>query len=436
MRFHEIRSLRIGTFILMTGLVLVSSFGGAGHAQALSDDQKLKVRNDAYALLTLIEDQFAYRDQFEGGLIPVRAELESQIPFLNSRNDLIAFSQRAFHSLQDHHSITGSGLQDAYGLVPSFADLWIEKVGDRFLIEDVRKGSPALKAGVRPGCELNAIDGQSIADSIQTFVGPTGTAIDERREAYVARVLATGRRDRIRRLGLTCEDLSWTIELPNLYQARLKRDPGLVAAETRVVGQQTIGIVRFNDSLGLSQTIEAFDEAVNEFGAIDALVIDLRDTASGGNTLVARGILSRFVRQPSVYQRHILPNEERVYGVSRSWLEEVHPRGAQISVPTGVLVGRWTASMGEGLAIGFDALGVPVYGSRMAGLLGGITDHRLPETGILVKLTTEQLAHVNGTPREDFVPPNAFLYADAPGVDGGDTVLEAALSDLTKVDLE
>ena len=40
----------------------------------------------------------------------------------------------------------------------------------------------------------------------------------------------------------------------------------------------------------------------------------------------------------------------------------------------------------------------------MAGLLGAIYDHRLENSGLVIKLPTERLAHVNGTPRETFVP--------------------------------
>jgi carboxyl-terminal processing protease len=40
----------------------------------------------------------------------------------------------------------------------------------------------------------------------------------------------------------------------------------------------------------------------------------------------------------------------------------------------------------------------------MAGLLGAIYDHRLEHSGLVIKLPTERLMHVDGTPREQFVP--------------------------------
>ena len=60
--------------------------------------------------------------------------------------------------------------------------------------------------------------------------------------------------------------------------------------------------------------------------------------------------------------------------------------------------------MGEGLAIGLNAIGARVEGSRMAGLLGAIYDHRLERSGQVIKIPTERLYAVDGTPREHFVP--------------------------------
>lgn len=133
--------------------------------------------------------------------------------------------------------------------------------------------------------------------------------------------------------------------------------------------------------------------------------IDLTDTPSGGNTDVARAIMGWFVKRPTAYQVHNLPREARRNGIGRQWVEQVLPRAGKFHAgPVTVSVGRWTGSMGEGLAIGFDAIGARVVGGRMAGLLGAIYDYRLETSGLVIKLPTERLTAVDGTPREEFVP--------------------------------
>ena len=60
--------------------------------------------------------------------------------------------------------------------------------------------------------------------------------------------------------------------------------------------------------------------------------------------------------------------------------------------------------MGEGLAIGFAALGADVRGSMMAGLNGSVEDLPIGNTDLTIKLPTERLMTTEGQPREDYVP--------------------------------
>ena len=69
-----------------------------------------------------------------------------------------------------------------------------------------------------------------------------------------------------------------------------------------------------------------------------------------------------------------------------------------------------------------------VIGAPMAGLLGAITDNPLPQTGWVVKLPTENLFHVDGTPREDFVADIPLPSADARNDAGEDIALLRALA--------
>ena len=164
-------------------------------------------------------------------------------------------------------------------------------------------------------------------------------------------------------------------------------------------------MIRFNDSLGEDATVAAFDAAMATARPGQPVVLDLTDTASGGNTVIARAIMGWFVDTPTAYQIHNLPAEERETGVPRQWIEQVLPRpGKRHRGSVTVRVGRWTGSMGEGLAVGMEGLGADVVGDRMAGLLGAIYDHRLPNSGLVIKLPTERLYAVDGTPRETFRP--------------------------------
>ena len=345
---------------------------------------------DARALDRVVVETYAYPERWPEGVLPDSAELARERDAVRDRPGLIRYAEHRLASLVDHHAIAGSSLPDSWALVPSYADLWVD---DRFTIEAVREGSAAAAAGIRAGDRLTGVDDVPVEQAVATYWRELGLAVTPQRRGYAARVLAAGRRDRPRNLAIARDRMERRLTLPNLYGRRPDRPPVTVTGE----------VIRFNDSLGEQATIAAFDAAMAR--APRSVVLDLTDTPSGGNTTVARAVMGWFVDRPTGYQVHSLPGEERRTGIPRQWVEQVLPRpGKRHRGRVTVRVGRWTGSMGEGLAIGLDALGARVVGERMAGLLGAIDDVRLPASGLVVKLPAERLASVRGLPREDFRP--------------------------------
>jgi carboxyl-terminal processing protease len=365
---------------------------------------------DARAIERMVDEDYAYLDRFEGGRMPLSDKLRAEADAVDSRDALIRYAERALATLADHHAITGSSLADSWGLVPSYSDLWVE--GPDYAIAAVREGSPAEQAGLRVGDRLVAVGGVPIAQAVESFWADLGLPVTAERAGYAARVLAAGRRNAPRRLAIARNGRQRDLELANLYtvrpQGRPPLDLGVVlqghgANRNRRVERETF--IRFNDSLGDGATIAAFDAAMANLPPSEPVILDLTDTASGGNTSVARAIMGWFVDKPTGYQIHNLPAEERETGIPRQWIEQVLPRpGKHHDGPVTVRVGRWTGSMGEGLAVGFDAIGAKIEGGPMAGLLGAIYDHPLEQSGLVIKFPTERLFHVDGTPREKFVP--------------------------------
>lgn len=384
-------------------LALLISLASALPGQALARQaapDAAAFRQDALSIEALINSQYAYLERFTGGVMPMSFVLRSEAEAVTDQRALLHYAEHAVAALADHHAITGGSFANSWSLVPSYSDMWIEPEADVWRITAVREGSPAYEAGIRPGDELVAVGDRPISEAVARFWSDLGLSADGERAGYAARVLAAGRRDRPRDLTVRGERGERRLSLPNLYAVRQADRPPVTAGET---GGDLI--IRFNDSLGDSDTIAAFDAAMARARPRQSVVLDLTDTASGGNTVVARAIMGWFVDAPTAYQIHNLPAEERETGVPRQWVEQVLPRpGRHHEGPVAVRVGRWTGSMGEGLAIGMDALGATVTGGPMAGLRGAVRDHRLANSGLVIKLPTERLYAIDGTPREAFVP--------------------------------
>jgi carboxyl-terminal processing protease len=391
-------------FILFLALALP----GLACAQTPDD-----FRQDALSLEGWINQNYAYLDRFPDGAMPLSDTLRLEAEAVRDQPSLLRYTERALFTLADHHVITGSSFSDSWAIVPSYADIWVEAISSDYVITDVRSASPAFDAGLRSGDTVIAVGGIAIEDAVAAFWMDLGLEITPDRAAFAARVLLAGRRDRLREISVQDDEgLIRTLTLPSLYTLQQDRPP----LESRQV--DGVLIIRFNDSLGRGDTVAAFDAAMAEAVPGQPVVLDLTDTPSGGDTVVARGIMGWFVDRASPYQVHAFPAEERETGIPRQWVEQVLPRpGLHHTGPVTVLVGRWTGSMGEGLAIGFHALGEEVVGRPMAGLLGAIVDHRLPASGLIVKVPNERLYTVDGQPREAFQPrPSPSLAkSGAPG---------------------
>lgn len=387
----DIAQMKFSRFALLSavGLSLCANSAEIDHAAA------------ARQLDAVIAENYAYRDHLPHRELPQSDVLAAERAAVHDDRTLLVYAERRIASLADHHAITGRSFRDSWAVVPTYADLWVVAQGDRFVVDAVRADSPAREAGVMAGDIIIAVEGVPMGRAVTSFWTDLGLDETSERKGYAARVLVAGRRDRSRQIRIkTRAGAVRNLILPSLYALEQKQ-----RAPLDICNASGHTVIRFNNKLGDLATINAFDEAMRIIPDGNALVLDLRDTPSGGNSTVARAIMGWFVAEPRGYQIHNRPVEERETGIPRQWLEQVLPRTGmyRTQLPT-VVVGRWTGSMGEGIAIGFAALGADVLGTRMAGLKGAVEDLRAGDANLFVKLPTERLLTPSGRPREEFVP--------------------------------
>lgn len=380
---------------------------------------------DFHAATEWIGGNYAYFGQKRTQWNEVPALYADDLRQVRTRDQFVRLLEQVVDELHDPHAQLNTNLRSSYRLVPSGTDLWAEWRDGKAIVTEVRAGSDAQRAGIEAGSEVVAIDGVGIERAVDARMGRSYPHATAAARGWALRSVLAGTHDAGRRLTLRAHAATRDVLLPAADQPTGSDAP----LDARLL-RPGIGYIRINDSLGDQATVAAFDAALAQLRDTRALVIDLRDTPSGGNSSVARGILGRFVARELPYQKHVLPAEERETGIRRSWLELVSPRGEfRYPQPVAVLVDHWTGSMGEGLAIGFDATDTAtIIGTPMAGLQGATEHLRLANTGIGINLPTERLYHVDGTPREAFIP--RVVVDVSAAVAGGDPFIAAALQRL------
>ncbi len=370
--------------------------------------QQQQFEEDFDYLWKNVLDEYAYFDRKKTDWNKVREIYRPRIKDVRSVGDFVTLLEDALEELYDFHTHLNTNTASSPRLVPSGADMWAEWKDGRAVVTEVRPRSSAAKAGARVGMQVVSINGTAIGEAVRKRLGESLRTSDPEANNWALRILLAGRRNEKRFIEVINGGARRLLSLDDQHPGEAMGDRPLL--DYRRVGRG-IGYIRINNSLGNTALIEQFDVALAGLRNTRGLILDLRDTPSGGNTTVARGIMGRFISRDRPYQKHSIPVEERLYGTRRSWIELVSPRGAFIyHAPVVVLVDHWTGSMGEGVAIGMNGMKrATVVGTEMARLVGATSSIKLPHTGIGVTFPTEKLFHVNGTPREDFVPP---VYVD------------------------
>jgi C-terminal processing protease CtpA/Prc len=378
------------------------------------------------------QEHYAYFDKKATNWNKVKRLYRPRLANVKTREEFIAVLELVLEELYDPHAIVNTNTASSPRLVPAGADIWAEWRKGQAIITEVRPGSNAERAGIKAGMEVVSINGVAVEKAVDDRMGKCLRNIDLAAKNYVLRVLLAGRHNEERRLELRADEKPKTFAIDDRKPSAGSSGKAPALLEQKRLGEKPgIGYVRLNNSLGSIELVKEFDAALAQLQDTRGLILDLRDTPNGGNTTVARGIMGRFIERDEYYHKHSFPSEERRTGIRRSWVELVSPRGPRYSGPVVVLVNHWTASMGEGLAIGMDAIkGGKIVGTAMAGLAGQVHTITLPNSKIEMTFPAEKVFHVNGTPREDFVPPVCVDLLSPESQKSQDPILDAGLKTL------
>jgi carboxyl-terminal processing protease len=357
---------------------------------------------DGAQLCDLVRTHYVFLSGKEAAWERACADLPEQAASAGTGPERLGVLETLIDALYDPHVSFGANSGQSPRLVPSGNDYWIE-AGQ---VSGVRSGSAAARAGLRPGDRVLAMDGQTLEAAIAERLRPAGIAPTTAQLDWAALAAAAGYRDRPHSVTILREGAEMILSLDAGSEA-LPEGP----VTARMLPGR-IGYVAFNNSLGEDETVMAFDLAMEGLRGARGWILDLRNTPGGGSTDIAEPVMGRFIGETSAYQL-IRPMDEP------DWYKTVLPYGDWTAEgPLAVLVGHWTGSMGEGMAIGFDGLRRgEVFGSDMAGLAGGVEDFTLERSGLTIRIPTYGLAHIDGTAREDWHPPHIVLADNGAGTD-------------------
>jgi C-terminal processing protease CtpA/Prc len=353
-----------------------------------------------------LRDGYAYFGKKQTDWEKAREMYRPELARVKSKRDFVALLERVVEELYDDHAGLNVNTRTSPRIVPTGLDVWAEWRGERAVVTQLRRGFSAEQAGLRVRMEIVSVNGVPVAEAVARRLPKSLRRVDEAARDWALRAVLAGTHDQPRTVvarGARGPATVYRLDLPTHTTVDGFRYEPRVEWKMLAGG---VGYIRINDLISTG-IVAQFDAALEGLRASRGLILDLRDIPRGGNTDVAEPVMGRFIDQAQGYQQ-VVPLRAAAY------VKQVAPRGPwTYSAPVVVLVGRWTASMGEGTAVGLDGMRrATVVGTRMAGLNGGVFNLELPNTGITVNYPGERLNHIDGTPRENFVPPVHVNLAD------------------------
>ena len=364
-----------------------------------------KFQKDFDFMLSTLKNQYAYFDSKLTNLEKIKELYQPRVDNITKDSEFIRLVEDVMYEFYDMHMSINKNLSSSFRLIPSHTDAWIELIDGKYVVVDVRPTYEAENKGLKVGATLLSVNGTPINQLVNNRLPKSIKNSDEKVKVFLANQIFAGRHDEKREITIA---YNGTQKVLSLDKPTIGKSYKSLLESKKLEGN--VGYIKINNSLGNNDLINDFNKAVKSMRSTKALILDIRETPDGGNTTVARAIMGKFIIEDMLYQKHEYPAEERYFGVKRSWVEFVSPYGEVYNKPVIVLVGHWTGSVGEALALGFDRIPkAKVVGTKMAGLLGAITCYRFKETGVNLCFPFEKLYHINGTPREDFIPRNRTM---------------------------
>ena len=358
-----------------------------------------KIKEDLNEIITGIANNYIYLEEKNTDLNCVKEYYKKQISSIKTEEETVLFFEYLLDEFYDNHLILKTKRKSSFRL---FAPIYTTIEKGKPIITNVWQTQIKNLNQNIIGAEIIKFNGIDFGRVINDFPTHCNNKNLLETKEWIANKILAGRYNEPRILSL---------RLPSNEEVEYDLDSIILKDNDNLLNSKIaneIGIIRINNSLGNDNLVSEFDKALKELSNTKGLIIDLRNTIFGGDSYEARGIMSRFIKEPKPYQKHsFIAKSENNPDVERSWVEYVSPRLEQYENPIIILVGRWTGSMGEGLAIGFEGMErAEIVGSEMRRLAGEVYDFGFKHQSYGYKLSTAKLYHINGTIREKYIPTN------------------------------
>jgi carboxyl-terminal processing protease len=273
-----------------------------------------------------------------------------------------------------------------------YSPIFASTIGDKTEILSTWKDQ--IESGINiniTNAEILTFNGINFNELIEKFPTHCHNKNNNEIRTWISNKILSGRYNEPRII--TLKTKTGKIETLDIDKIKIRKDTNMLSY--KIV--DNIGIIRLNNSLGETKTKREFKQALNNLKETNGIILDLRNTVDGGNTGIAYPIAGHFTNKKMVFQKYKNTHKE--------FVDYIKPKNSKYDKPLVVLVGRWTGSVGEGLASGFDGTGIgKIVGTEMEKLAGATKSYSFSNFDFGYQAPYIDVLHISGLPREKFIP--------------------------------
>ncbi len=363
----------MGKFAPLAALAVLCSFARA--------DVPVETRLQSFDIVWSRVNEYYFDPKF-GGALHSRLKDEYRAKVREARNDAeyVAALNDLLQQLGASHfgvipsAAYGSGQATAPTLSDGEPGLTLGLVEGRPTVVAVEKGSPAERAGVKPGWILASVDGRSVAPLVRSILqDPAQRNLIRLKVASSLRALLSGPVGKpVKAAFYDASYRTVTVTMDRrAMPGQIVRFGELPPIRARVESRRlsgNVGYIRFN--VFMMPLLEPIKRAIDSFRDAKGIVLDLRGNP-GGVGAMAIPIAAKLTDRPV-----LLGTMRMRSGQTRF---NVNPQPPLYKGPVVVLIDGTSASTSEILAAGLQELGIArLVGEATAGAVLPSVIERLP----------------------------------------------------------
>jgi hypothetical protein len=349
----------------------------------------LKVRQDFEKLITNLETNYVYYNMKDVDLNCIKSYYNQKISSIRNSTETLLFFEFILDEFYDSHLHLNSSTKFSYRL---YSPIFASTIGDKTEILSTWKDQ--IESGINiniTNAEILTFNGINFNELIEKFPTHCQNKNNNEIRTWISNKILSGRYNEPRII--TLKTKTGKIETLDIDKIKIRKDTNMLSF--KIV--DNIGIIRLNNSLGEPKTKNEFKQVIKNLKETNGIILDLRNTVDGGNTDIAYPIAGHFTNKKMVFQKYKNTQNE--------FVDYIKPENSKYDNPLIVLVGRWTGSVGEGLASGFDGTGIgKIVGTEMEKLAGATKSYSFSNFEYSYQAPYIDVLHISGLPREKFIP--------------------------------